>query len=418
MRVAFWRATSPTDPRWADAISLSFRSLVAHARHCGEEVEPVYCTTADDLVAADADLYGVSSVTGTWPLAVDAIRRVQDAWPGRTVVVGGPHITCLPECRPAGTVAILGEGEPRFSMLCRAINRGYTPPPGEIHPAARMNLALCGHLPVCAETTPGNLMAVASRGCPFQCWFCCAWRCWSRTGSPSVTRFSPETVAQQIGDYFRDRPAGGTVVFHDLTFASSGAWLRDLSIQLAKRGCPEHFRVKGCSFSAAMARPDILNTLSRLGVEWIGVGIESASPRLYRKLKPHLEFSANIELIELARRYGITVNGSFIIGTPGETAEDLQHDYDFLEQYEANGFRQGGLFMFVPYPGTPAWADLSACGTVSAHMDFSALTNGANPDKVRVFYCNPEMPYEEAVEWRRKLSRLCAEKRKGAGDAA
>lgn len=411
MRIAFWRAHSPSDPRWADTVALSFQSLVAHARFCGEVIDPVYCRTADELVHTGADLYAISSVTGCWPEALNVVRRLQSVWSHMPIVIGGPHITCLPESRPPGTYAVIGEGEPAFAHLVRGLRLGTITGGGELPRFARMRVSLANHLPICTETAPGHLMAVATRGCPYRCWFCCAWRCWRVKGSRTVTRFSPEHIAGSIGRYFRDRAPGGTVTFHDLTFATDPAWLDRLADMLGECGCPDHFHVAGCSFSAANNRPDILAPLKRMGIEWLGIGVESASPRLHRKLKPHLDIEQTHQLIADARSLGITVHGSFIIGTPGETPEDLQASLDFIERHEGRGFHQGGLFMFVPYPGTPAWAELSACGTVSADMDFGTLTNGADPERSRVFYCNEAMPYEQAVEYRRKMTTLCAKLR-------
>ncbi|MCP4645839.1 MAG: B12-binding domain-containing radical SAM protein [bacterium] len=407
IRVAFWRAQAPSDTRWADVPSLAFTSMVAHARHKGVDVEPEYCATGTELVHATADVYAISAVTGAWPETL-RVAHVLTAL-NRRVIIGGPHITCLPESLPCDCVGVLGEGEETFAELLADPAGPMYGNPGTARwhdeqlltfpERPRLNLAECDHLPVFMDPRNGRVQAVATRGCPFRCWFCSAWRCW-----PQVSRLAPEHVARQLGEHFAETP-GGCVTFQDLTFASNAAWVAELVGLLKEHGCPERFTVSGCSYSAKMADRGILTDLKSVGCEWVGVGIESASPRMIAKLKPHITMADNEKLLRLATEIGIQVHASFIVGTPGETAEDLEITRQFILEHKGPHFKQAGLFCFCPYPGTEAWDELAAKGKVSADMDFGLLTNGANPDKQQVFYCNEDhMPYEEMVTWRRKLS--------------
>ena len=431
MKVAFWRAYA-SDRRWHTVPPLAFTSLTAHARHVGIPIEPVYCTSATELLAADADLYGISSVTGAWPQAKAVAEALRDM--GKRVVIGGPHITCLPENLPEGCLGVVGEGEEAFTEILEGLKHGWDccGIPGTIVQGAkgveqnisRQRLALlrCSHLPVAMAVGADHLQAVATRGCPYRCWFCCASRCWGK-----VTRFAPDYVAGEIGRYFageRDytpyptdkdgaavpwaqRPAqpGNVVTFQDLHFASDADWLFATVDAMKAEGAPRDWHVAGCSYSAKLAKPELLAKLKEVGIEWLGIGVESGSPKLRKKLKPHLSLDDDVALIRLAKRMGIKVCASFIVGIPGETEADLAATRDFIAEHTGPFFQQAGLFCYVPYPGTPGWDELLAQGKVSPDMDMGLLTNGANPSVQQVGYYNTEMPYATMVRWHKAISK-------------
>ena len=176
------------------------------------------------------------------------------------------------------------------------------------------------------------------------------------------------------------------------------------------RGAPHKFHVSGCSFSARLSRDRgqcvmLLKTLKAVGLEWVGIGIESASPPLFKKLKPHLDMADNERLIEICAEVGVKVQASFIVGIPGETEADLRATRDFILKHTGPHFQQAGLFMYVPYPGTPGWDELLDAGRVSADMDFGLLRNGANPAIEQTCYYNDALPYSETVAWRQKISQ-------------
>ena len=427
MKVALWRAYADADKRWHTVAALGLRSIVAHAQHCGLDIDPVWCRTAADLLHADADVFAISSVTAAWPQAKAAAEQLVAL--GQFVVLGGSHITCLPESLPRGCVGVLGEGEQTFADLLRIwLDDGE---PGEAAgtvswagdvlrkspPRPRIDLATAEHLPLYMAVGPDHLQAVATRGCCYRCWFCSASRCWSG----KVTRFRPEWVAEQVGAYFaatrepgqtvhvpkaqQPKQPGGVVTFQDLHFASDPEWVGRCVAAMKANGAPDKWHVAGCSYSAKLAKPELFAQLKSVGCEWLGIGIESASPRILKKLKPHVTMADNEALLQLGRDMQIKICASFIVGTPGETEDDLKATRDFIAKWTGPYFQQSGLFMFTPYPGTPCWDDLLAKGKVSPDMDFGLLTNGANPDRQRVFYCNPAMKLSTAVKWRQAISR-------------
>jgi len=102
----------------------------------------------------------------------------------------------------------------------------------------------------------------------------------------------------------------------------------------------------------------------------------------------------SVKAIQACRKVGISANGSFMVGYPGETAEDLKETERFiLDQKPAFS----GICWTVPMPGSALFNSLEKpCRDWKQYK----LT-GPNMHT----YCNPAMEYREAVEWYNRLHK-------------
>jgi len=78
----------------------------------------------------------------------------------------------------------------------------------------------------------------------------------------------------------------------------------------------------------------------------------------------------SVKAVELCKKYGFKVGGTFIIGSPDETKEEMMETLEFAKKLDLNKF---GAYILVPYPGTPVWKSALEKGKVSEDMDFSLL---------------------------------------------
>jgi tRNA-2-methylthio-N6-dimethylallyladenosine synthase len=81
--------------------------------------------------------------------------------------------------------------------------------------------------------------------------------------------------------------------------------------------------------------------------------VQSGSDRVLRLMKRGHTVAEYLEILERLRRArpGISISTDFIVGFPGETADDFQASLDLIE---AAGFDQSFSFVYSPRPGTPA----------------------------------------------------------------
>ena len=405
LRIGFWRAHG-LDDRWSETPALAGLSLEAHAKYVlGEAVHFEFFAHPDELVASDVDVAAISSVTGVWPFALDAIAQCKAA--GKRVVVGGAHISAAPwSLPPEADLAVIGEGEALFTGALGRMLDGHALP-RELGDARPLNLDNATWLPVAALAEGRSLAAVASRGCPYRCSFCSASRFWR-----GVRRFSPQYIASWIAERVGSFEQ---ISFHDLMAAADVQWLTELAEALEPVGLGEKFRISLMSGRTNLVTPKLCQALKRLGVQLIGVGMESCSPPVLAKLKPHCTVEDHERAVRLCYEHEILLSSSFILGTPGESAHDLQATYDFIARWQGRYFRQGGIFVLTPYPGTPWWDYAMECGVLTEPVDwtrFRSCVGTLDWDWDAPLYLNEAtMRRGETKRWQQAISRMCGERR-------
>ena len=94
----------------------------------------------------------------------------------------------------------------------------------------------------------------------------------------------------------------------------------------------------------------MLAQLAEAGCRHIVYGVESGSERVRRDImKRNAPNQRFIDVFRWTKEAGILVTANYIIGTPGETSDDIEQTIALHQQLEPDDF---GYFIFYPYPGT------------------------------------------------------------------
>jgi radical SAM superfamily enzyme YgiQ (UPF0313 family) len=282
---------------------------------------------------------------------------------GAKVVFGGLHVlSCPDEVRPHADAICIGEGVQVWGDVLRDVERGQLQPvyhgsyrkPYREDPAPRRDL-----LPRDGFLTTTSL--IATRGCHNRCGFCYL----STEGlhMPYLMR-----DVEQIADEFR---ADGQpyAVFIDNNLGSRPDYLRRLCQAL---------RPLEKIWSAAVSidvtdDPELVKEMALAGCTGVFVGFESlsnANITASKKKSPLTEEYAN--RVAILHRYGIQVNGSFVLG--------FDHDYPdvferTVEWIEANRLECATFHILTPYPGTPLFSQMESEGRI-LHRDWSRYDTG------------------------------------------
>ncbi|NOQ28815.1 MAG: TIGR04014 family B12-binding domain/radical SAM domain-containing protein [Methanosarcinales archaeon] len=75
---------------------------------------------------------------------------------------------------------------------------------------------------------------------------------------------------------------------------------------------------------------EVLHAIHDFTMGWVYYGIESGSDKMLKEMRKGVDAENNVYAIELAQQCGVMVAGSFIVGYPGETAEDYQLTKDLI----------------------------------------------------------------------------------------
>jgi len=336
-------------------------------------------------------LVGISAVSQNYTIAknyADFFSQLKIP-----IIMGGIHITALPDCLPeTASVACLGEGETTFVRLLKAYlenqfnSHGLEKIPG----IAYWDKGIIQHCESNPQTIDPDMLPLpardllaihphtymfTSRGCPYRCTFCASSRFWN-----TLRFFSAEYVADEIELLSRDYQVTMISFFDDL-FAANKPRLEEIIRILEKRRLLKKIKFT-CSCRANTVNPELVKLLSQMGVVSVGIGMESADEETLRYLKGNnVCISDNESAITLLKKSNIAVNGSFIIGSPHETSEQIMRTYHFIKHSKLDLF---DIYLLTPYPGTPVWDYALKRGLVYNDMpDWSCLDVNIyrNPEK-------------------------------------
>jgi anaerobic magnesium-protoporphyrin IX monomethyl ester cyclase len=170
----------------------------------------------------------------------------------------------------------------------------------------------------------GNLLT--SYGCPYNCVFCA-----SRTISGRRLVFRPlEDVLDEI-DYLAREHGIRNFIFHDDALLADRKRTVALLEALIDRN--EALTWKAVTVSAWHLDDDLLKLMARSGCTQITISVESGSQRVLEEvIRKPLRLEIIPPLVKKCRDVGIAMGANFVIGTPGETWEEIRQSVRFAEE--------------------------------------------------------------------------------------
>lgn len=375
------------------------------------------------ILASAPDIVAITTYTVGFHEVIDYCSALRRQAPGLKILLGGPHITSLPQTLPESADAgVLGEGEETLRELVTII--------GAMQGAESAADRLAGVRGICFRSsgtvvcTPlrepfaeldflplpdlgilnmrwytsrkrfmmmkGNFrgfVLLTSRGCPFNCRFCQASAQWGKCRYHSAGRVVAELEALR-----REYPYLDAVNIIDDLFIGDRKRLREMVRLIREKGLHEGI-VLNVNGHVNMVNEEVLDLLRSINVVQIAYGFESGSERILDFLKRGSStMERNRGAAELTNRYAIGVGGQFMIGAPGETEKEMRETIDFIA---ATPMSHVHVSVTTPLPGTELWEICKEQGLVSDRMDWRRLDFG-NPSNPDLIYCN-----DATVPWQR-----------------
>jgi radical SAM superfamily enzyme YgiQ (UPF0313 family) len=264
---------------------------------------------------------------------------------GAVVILGGLHVLSAPEeCAPHADAIVLGEGvqvwptvledvahgrlRPRYegSYVRGPVGRYEDEPP----PDRRV-------LPRESFLTQASL--IATRGCHNRCGFCYL----STDGLKMPYQMRP--VRDVVDQFVRTGEPYG--VFVDNNLGSRPEYLRALCRELGRAE-----RIWSAAVTIDVTDdPGLVREMALGGCSGVFVGFESLAGENLdeaRKKTPRPEDYAR--RVELLHRYGIQVNGSFVLGFDQDGPDVFERTVEWIE---SNRLECATFHILTPYPGTP-----------------------------------------------------------------
>ncbi|RLG08412.1 MAG: B12-binding domain-containing radical SAM protein [Thaumarchaeota archaeon] len=414
---------------------LGLAYLASIARELGCDVK-IIDSLAEDLTLRDIkakitkfypDVVGVTATTSMIYDAYDVAAVAKEVNPNAMVVIGGPHATfmaseILQECKNIDVV-VRGEGELTFRELLMKLMKndwdfrdvlGIT---YRVNDKARENpprplIQNLDYVPLPAyDLLPmdryriGKLKfgaIITSRGCPYTCVFCSSslqfgkkWR------GHSVDRVLEELRILRY-EYGRQE-----IEFLDDTFTLNKKRVLAIAEKIIEEGLDITW---SASSRVNTFSREVGSAMNRAGAHTIYFGIESGSERTLEFIDKRITKEQAMDAAKAAKESGLRALGSFIIGFPYETEEDIRATIKFSNKV---GVDLAQFTIATPYPGTKLW-DLAVKENLLLTRNWRKFTTVdvvmknlyLTPEKIKKlflwaylnFYLNPKRALEDLIK--------------------
>jgi radical SAM superfamily enzyme YgiQ (UPF0313 family) len=290
-----------------------------------------------DAEMLDADLVGMTVITGTAPRAYELAARFRSR--GIPVVLGGPHVTLIPnDAEPHADAVVAGYAEDTWPQLLRDFAAGVMRPRYVQDP----NLSLAGRPYPKRELLPARRYLTtnvfeATRACIHNCEFCVVPAAWGR-------RPYQKPVEDVVGDILSH--GAKKLIFVDLNLIAD----RDYAARLFEALIPLNVRWYGLSTVLLADDLPLLKLAARSGCRGLLLGLESIrADNLRGSSKSFNKPSRFAEVVALLHAHRIAVYGCFVFGMDHDTPDVFLETAKFAVEA---GIDLPRFAVVTPFPGT------------------------------------------------------------------
>src|SRR3990172_3353198 len=349
------------------------------------------------------DIIGFTATILTINAVINMSKMFRKRFPDTIFVIGGPHLTSLPEKtfeKGDFDMGIIGEGEFTLLELAREISKGgmnfkgikglvyrdngniIVNPPRPFaedldsipFPARHLYPPLIKYKPVPAsyKKLPVGLI-ISSRGCPYQCTFCDR-----KVFGNKFRAHSPQYVVDEIEELINKHGAR-EIRFMDDIFTMNKKRTVDICEEILKRGIKIPWT---CLARVNAVNPDILKKMKQAGCWQVIYGIESGDQNMLDKMKKGVTVEQNEQAIQWSKEAGLNVRATFVFGFPGETLESIKKTVEFAKKSRLDVVN---FFTLVLFPGNELYQVAKREGTV-IHEDYDQYTSMVDTENTRLHY--------------------------------
>ncbi len=348
--------------------------LAAFARQQGHDVELLDMGVENTRLTVESfrrfGVVGISVDTTRYFNAINiaGMAKAADAY----VIMGGYHATFMDkEILETGLVdfVIRGEGEQVFTHLLSVLGRGELP--GDLEQVDGISYLWDGkykrnkdaRLPVNLDDFPfpardlfklnrykirlndlpmTNL--ITSRGCPFDCFFCCS----TRFGGTKWRYRSARSIVDEIELLYHGY-GYKAFAFMDDNFTTSKQRIMEFADELEARDLTDIIWWCFSRVDVLVANEDMVKRMAEAGAFKVFLGLESANAETLDDYGKNISHDQQVQAVALLHKYGINVQGSFVMGDVDETEAMISKTVDMAIDMHLESLQ---FSVVTPFPGT------------------------------------------------------------------
>jgi anaerobic magnesium-protoporphyrin IX monomethyl ester cyclase len=339
----------------------------------------------------DVEFIGITVIfTHEWPAIVRLVDMIKSARPDLPVILGGEHITSMPEfclLTSKADFLVLGEGEETVVELLNSFESGaalnnidglafrsndsitVNPRRSRRTDIDSISWPAWKHFDLEAyhqNRFVGGMYSehltvpiLATRGCPYQCTYCSAPNMWIPRWIPR----DPMLVVDEIEHYVKTFGARN-FPFQDLTAIVQKKWIVKFCEELLNRKLDITWQLP----TGTRCEPldaDVAALLKKTGMINLPFAPESGSEETRKLIKKKMKTELLFNSIDDAVNAGLNVSIYIVIGFPHDKRAHLESNFPFIDRLAAHGVTDVGVGYYMALPGTEIFNSLYEAGKIT-----------------------------------------------------
>jgi len=301
---------------------------------------------AGEVELDEADVFGFSCVTPDYNICVKIAKALKKKYTKSHIIIGGIHPTVV-DVDPIFEHVCIGEGELAILEILKHIETKKQMKIRTEYPDIDMLPLPARHLlpsfisTEFVEVGKKATSIIASRGCAFNCPFCCSRKFWGR----KIRYRAVDKVLAEI-KHLKDDYDIEQLRFHDDGFTTAKkSWLYDLCDGIKELDI--QYRINARVDQVPMP---VLEKLKESGCIDIGYGVESIEQHVLDKCNKGIKVKDIREALINTKQLGMKTRLFFIAGLPGQTWNSHVKTMQFINEVKPTTI---DISTLVPYPGSP-----------------------------------------------------------------
>jgi radical SAM superfamily enzyme YgiQ (UPF0313 family) len=325
--------------------SLPSLALLIIAALTPEDVGIEYVEVPDinqHKINPDFDLVAISTYSAQIFEAYELADRYRSQ--GIKVVMGGPHVTMLPEeAKPHVDAVVVGEAEPIWGELINDFKQGKLKQFYKATKAYDLSQSPLPRYEFLNQSKHNRITIQTTRGCPHDCEFCAA----SKILGPY--RKKPVDLVVRDIEAIKKHWKNPFVEFADDNTFVDKEWSKKLLSALI----PLNIKWFTETDISVAEDEELLELLRPSGCHQLLIGFESV-------LRDNLEgmdkndwklrqYDHHLSAIEKIQSKGVSVDGCFVLGLDSDGLDIFEKTRDFIERSQ---LLEAQITVLTPFPGT------------------------------------------------------------------